>query len=161
MDIFLIFLEMASQTKLRKSITPGTVLILLTGRFAGKRVVFLKQLPSGLLLVTGPFKMNGVPLKRVDQAFVIATSTKVDISKVSLNDVSLDDALFKRVKSEEKKFFDDVKSHQTVTSDVRKSLQAQIDSKVTEAVKAVPFCAAYMKSTFTMIKGQAPHAMKF
>merc|ERR1712149_49124 len=150
------------QTKLRASITPGTVLILLAGHFKGKRVVFLKQLDSGLLLVTGPFKVNGVPLRRVPQSYVIATKTTVDVSKVAVP-ASVTDALFKKAKTAKKKdeelFFE--KDKESVIDDSRKAIQKQVDDKLVAEISKTPLLKAYLSPKFSLKKGQKPHAMTF
>lgn len=90
--------------KPRPSLQPGTVVILLAGRFRGKRVILLKHLPQGVLLVTGPFKVNGVPLRRVNARYVIATSTKVDLKGIDesvLNKAS-EDGYFTKDKASKK-----------------------------------------------------------
>ena len=57
--------------------------------------MFLKQLETGLLLVTGPYQINGIPLRRVSQTYVIATRTKVDLSGFEVPD-KFNDAYFRR-----------------------------------------------------------------
>jgi large subunit ribosomal protein L6e len=146
--------------RVRKSITPGTVLILLAGRFRGKRVVFLKALESGLLLVSGPYKINGVPIRRVNQAYVIATSTKVDVSKVDV--ASITDAYFAREKdSEAAEFFSGDAPKAAVVSDQRKADQKKVDDSLLKAVAAVPMLEGYLASHFTLTSSDKPHLMKF
>merc|ERR1712178_180420 len=150
------------QTKLRASITPGTVLILLAGHFKGKRVVFLKQMESGLLLVTGPYKVNGVPLRRVPQSYVIATKTTVDVSKVAVP-ASVNDAMFKKAKTAKKKddglFFE--KDKEPTIDDSRKAVQKQVDDKLVAEISKTALLKAYLASKFSLKKGQKPHAMTF
>ncbi|CAG8457937.1 9815_t:CDS:2 [Paraglomus occultum] len=146
----------AKPTKLRQSITPGSVLILLAGRFRGKRVVFLKQLTSGLLLVTGPYKFNGVPLRRVNQAFVVATSTKIDIKAVQLD--GLDDQFFKREKAgsstAEGEFFGDDKKKKKVYPETKAAKQKAVDKPIIEAVAKAPHLGDYLRSRFSLSKGR-------
>lgn len=61
-----------------------------------------------MLPTAGPYQINGVPLRRVNQAYVIATSMKVDLSKVTIP--VEDDTYFARVdtakKTDEDQFFE-------------------------------------------------------
>jgi len=151
----------AGVATLRGSLTPGTVCILLAGPFRGKRVVFLKQLDSGLLLVTGPYSFNGVPLKRVDQAYVIATSTKTDVSKVAIP-ADVNDAMFARPASAKKSgFFADGEEAKKTVSPARAAAQKAVDGGVEKAVNAVPQLKDYLRTLFTLRKGQFPHEMTF
>jgi len=153
-------------SQLRPSITPGTVLILLAGRFRGKRVVFLKQLESGLLLVTGPFKVNGVPLRRVNQAYVIATSTKVELDGVKI-DEKLNDSYFtksasKGPRSAESEFFEDGKPKAKEAYPESKSHdQKHLDKAIITSIKKTENLTKYLQSSWGLSKGQFPHQLKF
>jgi large subunit ribosomal protein L6e len=133
--------------KVRASCAPGAVLILVAGRFRGKRVVCLKKLTSGLLLVTGPYSSNGVPLRRVNQKYVIATSTNVPVTGVKVD--TIDDAFFARSKDEEK------------SKATRKAAQAAVDAALTANIAKIPMLDSYLKARFSLKNGDKPHALKF
>lgn len=79
--------------------------------------LFLTASISFFYFVKGPFKVNGVPLRRVNQAYVIATSTKVNIDGVTVE--KFDDKYFakeveKKKKKGEGEFFEAEKDVSTV-----------------------------------------------
>lgn len=95
--------------RLRHGVQPGQILVILAGRFKGKRVVLLKQLESGHLLVTGPYKVNGVPLRRIPQRLTLATSKTISLDGVNAGQIT--DAYFAKDKkkrgTKEQQFFQD------------------------------------------------------
>ncbi|KAK0628440.1 ribosomal protein L6e-domain-containing protein [Bombardia bombarda] len=152
----------------RSSLQPGTILILLAGRFRGKRVVLLKNLDQGVLLVTGPFKINGVPLRRVNARYVIATSLKVDVTGIDeakLGEVSKPKyftADKTKEKASEEAFFKQGEAPQKKEiSSSRVADQKAIDKALLANIKKVEMLASYLSSSFSLRKGDKPHEMKW
>ncbi len=113
--------------------------------------------------VAGPYSVNGVPLKRVSQAYVIATSTTVALPAALPVDV--DDSYFAKEaavapKEGEEAFFAAGKG-KSVTSEKRKADQAAMDAALSKAVDATEFLKAYLQAKFSLKKGDKPHEMKF
>jgi len=141
--------------------------------------VFLKQLPSGLCLITGelqlllstrvlissvsgPYKVNGIPLRRVPQSYVIGTSTVVDVSKADTTAVT--DCQFKKPKSAKKKSEDGpfaAAEEKKPLDDAAKALQEKVDGPVVKAIEAESMLKDYMRARFSLKNGQYPHEMSF
>ena len=108
--------------------------------------------------------MNGVPLKRVNQAYVIATSTSVALPKLDLGGFT-DEYFAKpkdgaKAKDAEGKFFEAAKT-KTETSDARKADQAKVDAALGPVVEKTEMLKAYLQAKFSLKKGDKPHEMKF
>ena len=143
-------------------LTPGQIVIILSGRFRGRRVVYLKKLESNLLLVTGPYKYNGVSLKRVNAAYVLPTNTKLNINAEIAKNVN--DKFFDRVdieRTKEEDFFEDKQKKKGRISEDKKKLQTEVDTEVKKAVDAVPMMKEYLRNRFALKNGDKPHLMKF
>merc|ERR1711988_2045638 len=111
---------------------------------------------------TGPYAVNGVPLRRVNQAYVIATSTTLDISKVDA--AKFEDSYFGKAKvpksQKKKKKGDDLfaeSAEPTELSDEKKADQTAVDG----AVACSDMEKKYLKARFTLSKSDVPHKMIF
>ena len=147
-----------SPIHLRKGLKTGTVVIILAGRFRGRRAVYIKQLKSGLLLITGPYKVNGIPLRRVNQAYVIPTSTCFDIGSIG---ESINDEYFNREKktSKEKKFFKEEKER--MIPNEKKETQKLVDKVLLAKLDKKSMEYKFLQARFTLRSGMKPHEMAF
>ena len=107
----------------------------------------------------GPYSVNGVPLRRVNQRYVIATSTKVPLTGVDVT--KIDDKLFAREKANKGKagLFDADKPK--VIAPERKAAQTAVDNALKANIDKVDKLSAYIGAKFSLSKYDKPHTMVF
>ena len=103
----------------------------------------------------GPYTCNGVPLRRVNQKYVIATSTSVPLNGVDVS--KIDDDFFARENNEP----DANDRTSTYTSAARKAAQTAVDSKLEANISKVDMLKSYLSAKFSLSRADRPHAMKF
>lgn len=97
--------------------------------------------------------MNKVPFLRVSQCYVIATSTKIDISGLKIPAV-LDDSYFSG--SSSKKNADESAQKE------RKALQESFDAELMKCIEKVPMMKDYLHGRFSLrSRSVRVHDMKF
>ena len=129
----------------------------------------MKTLASGILLVTGPYAINGVPLRRVNPAYVLSTSQKIALDGVTAN---VDDAFFKRATRYTKNELKNASEHRLKKAEEGKQAEAKwrtelkavqksVDAKLIENIKKVEHLKGYLSTRFTLNNGARPHELVF
>lgn len=109
--------------------------------------------------MSGPYQVNGVPLRRVSPTYIIATSTKVDVSQVNVDKYT--DAYFGRAATTTDEEFFAGDAQKATVSDERKADQKTVDDALIKAVESVHHLRSYLKAKFSLSKNDKPHNMVF
>jgi large subunit ribosomal protein L6e len=118
---------------------------------------------SGLLLVTGPYAFNGVPIRRAHQKSVITTTTIIEI-EFKIPDF-ITDSYFSIPKPTKNSNLQNVlkaeNPDEVKCTDERKETQKLVDENIINHVKTIPYLKDYLSQKFSLSKGQLPHTMNF
>ena len=107
--------------------------------------------------------VNGVPARRVNAAYVIATSARVPVAGVSTD--AFTDAFFAKPKKDRSKsvdaaaFFGKQEAAAKVLPEAYTAAQAALDKALTAAMGEE--LKGYLQSRFSLRSGDKPHAMAF
>lgn len=115
-------------------------------------------------MAIGPFKIIGVPLRRVNQTYVIASSTKVDISRVNVD--KYEDKYFakkveKKNKKGENEFFEADKQDKATLPAEKKDDQKAVDVSLLKTIESVPNLKAYLGARFSLKAGMKLHELVY
>jgi ribosomal protein L14E/L6E/L27E len=131
----------ATENKKNNKFNIGSIIILLGSKLKGKKSILLKKTREGLFVISGPFCINGISLRRIHPRFVLPTEIKIELNNFNLH--FLNDDYFKFLKKTNKEISDFERLKLISLHRVR---QAVLDKKLKKEIEKNFFLKNYLKT---------------
>jgi ribosomal protein L14E/L6E/L27E len=133
----------------------GSILILLTKKYLGRKAILLNTTESGLFVISGPYLINGISIRRVNEKYTLYSGAKVNLECKNLTSTrinfihasfSLNDEYFVALKKSMNKNFK-IQDYSCVLS--HKIRQNNIDRFLIYLLKKNIFFLGYLRTRGT------------
>jgi ribosomal protein L14E/L6E/L27E len=124
-----------------KQTEKGAVLILLNPKFYGKKSILLNKTNDGFLVISGPYCINGISIKKIHPKYSIFTGLKLNLCKYNFR--ILTDRYFTLLKIAKKNFKKDEKN---TLFEAHRTRQIWIDDHLMKEILKDFFLKFYLKA---------------
>lgn len=131
----------------RTDLARGMVVVVLEGVFASRRVIYLGGLGDNLALCVGPKSINNIPLFKIDERYLLATSTVLEIGNVDVDE--------KNAVLTERDVYTTPMSVEMTDS------ERKLDEELTRAVRNVEFMKTYLCEPFEVDGSRNFYSLKY
>lgn len=140
-------LQKKNERKPRTDLEKGMICVVLEGKYEAKKVFFLKSLKNNMALCTGIKSVNGAAFFKIDEAYLFATSMKINIGDI---DVDENNVLVigkdKNVENMEIENSDDLN---------------KIESMILKEIEKIEFMKAYLATPFEIDNSVEFYSQKY
>lgn len=167
----------------RKPVAPGTIVILLVGEYAARRVVMIKELSNKEMLVAGPPSINTVPLQKYKRGWVLPTSKIIpgvkDLDLSKYNATNMEDSfpweeaaqstlnLKQVIDLKQRIFEEELENYPLYPEKTPEKIEAEqlIYPALEAEIAKIPLMARYLNTKFSLLDGKnglnRPHLLRF
>lgn len=138
-----------AQRTRRTDLETGMITVVCEGIYESKKVFYLKGLDNNLVICAGIRDVNGVPFFKIDESYLLATSTKIP---VNINEIT--------VKENEVPLITKDKSIEIMEVDYSDKMN-QIEKSLLEEVKKVDFLKSYLSAPFEIDNSVEFYSQKY
>ena len=125
------------------NIKDGSIVILLSSNFQGKKAILLKTTKLGLHVISGMYKLNGIPIRRVNPRYILPTGIQINIDDI--NTAIFNDEYFNGLNKSKRYHDNRLKSRISLSHNLR---QIYIDRCLQKKIDSSVFLGAYLKSNY-------------